>query len=115
MDVCGSGDNSGRHSNMSFDWRQDLLSAADSVTDAMSSLVFEYNAGWLLFSDFLRSFTSNNKCNWKKKENKYNNDLTAENERSKIICLLINLILDSDEETGPMFNNPTTAVKTNGI
>lgn len=66
MDVCGSGDNSGRHSNMSFDWRQDLLSAADSVTDAMSSLVFEYNA-------------------------------------------------DSDEETGPMFNNPTTAVKTNGI
>jgi len=41
MDVCA--DNSGRHSNMSFDWRHDLLSAADSVTDAMSSLVFEYN------------------------------------------------------------------------
>lgn len=28
-----------------FDWRQDLLSAADSVTDAMSSLVLEYNGG----------------------------------------------------------------------
>lgn len=27
----------------SFDWRQDLMSAADSVTDAMSSLVLEYN------------------------------------------------------------------------
>jgi len=66
MDGCGSGENSGRHSNMSFDWRQDLLSAADSVTDAMSSLVFEYNA-------------------------------------------------DSDEETDPVYNNPTTAVKTNGI
>jgi len=66
MDVCGGGDNSGRQSNMSFDWRQDLLSAADSVTDAMSSLVFEYNG-------------------------------------------------DSDEETGPVYSNPTAAVKTNGI
>lgn len=31
-------------SNLDFNWREDLLSAADSVTDAMSSLVLEYNA-----------------------------------------------------------------------
>lgn len=30
---------------LGYQWREDLLSAADSVTDAMSSLVFEYNAG----------------------------------------------------------------------
>lgn len=38
----------GRASNPGFDWRQDLLSAADSVTDAMSSLVLEYNGGTVL-------------------------------------------------------------------
>ncbi len=39
-------DNPNRNFNTgSFDWRQDLMSAADSVTDAMSSLVLEYNGG----------------------------------------------------------------------
>ena len=47
MDMSMSMDNSGRQSNLSFNWRHDLLSAADSVTDAMSSLVLEYNAGWV--------------------------------------------------------------------
>ena len=38
----GTGFNS---SSVGFDWRQDLLNAADSVTSAMSSLVLEYNGG----------------------------------------------------------------------
>jgi len=33
------------NSSAGFDWRQNLLSAADSVTSAMSSLVLEYNGG----------------------------------------------------------------------
>ncbi len=37
-----------RNLNAGFDWRQDLLTAADSVTDAMSSLVLEYNGGMSL-------------------------------------------------------------------
>ena len=32
-------------SSLNAHWRQDLFSAADSVTDAMSSLVNEYNDG----------------------------------------------------------------------
>ena len=39
-------DESGRSSKLTtYDWRRDLLSAADSVTGAMSSLVQEYSAG----------------------------------------------------------------------
>jgi hypothetical protein len=42
-------DNPNRNFNTgSFDWRQDLMSAADSVTDAMSSLVLEYNGGEIM-------------------------------------------------------------------
>lgn len=42
--VVSSMENPNRNFNTgSFDWRQDLMSAADSVTDAMSSLVLEYN------------------------------------------------------------------------
>ncbi|XP_046645790.1 dystrobrevin beta-like isoform X1 [Daphnia pulicaria] len=42
--ITPSMDNPNRNFNTgSFDWRQDLMSAADSVTDAMSSLVLEYN------------------------------------------------------------------------
>lgn len=36
---------SNRNLNQGFDWRQDLLTAADSLTDAMSSLVLEFNGG----------------------------------------------------------------------
>ena len=48
-------ESTGRLSSLnSIPWRQDLFSAADSVTDAMSSLVNEYNAGKFVWTKELR-------------------------------------------------------------
>jgi hypothetical protein len=48
-------ESTGRLSSLnSLPWRQDLFSAADSVTDAMSSLVNEYNAGKFVWTKELR-------------------------------------------------------------